>query len=125
MNAKKNGINQPNTKKKINSRQKGARFERQVLTRLAERTGERGRRTSDGYNQAARGDLEHPALAAYNVECKHREKVAINDWIDQSEADATADREPIVIWRTNKRGPYVNLRFDHFLDLVLGEADES
>lgn len=124
MSAEKNGIAQPN-KKKINSRQKGARFERAVLSWLAARTGERGRRTSDGYNQSSRGDIDHPALAAYNVECKHREKVAINDWIEQSEADAAADREPIVIWRTNKRGPYVNMKLEHFLDLLLGEEDAA
>lgn len=103
---------------RINSRQKGARFERAVLTRLKELTGTRGRRTSDGYNQGGRGDILHPALETYNVECKHREQIAMNDWIEQSENDAGDDKEPIVVWRTNKRGPYVNMRLDHFFDLL-------
>lgn len=103
----------------INSRQKGARFERAILTKLKELTGERGRRTSDGYNQSARGDIIHPLLDGYNAELKHREQIAMNDWIDQSEKDAAGQKEPIVIWRTNKRGPFVNMRLDHFFDLLL------
>lgn len=104
----------------INSRAKGARFERAVLKILEAATGLRGRRTSDGYSQAARGDIIHPLLENYSVECKHREQIALKDWIKQSEHDAagTGD-EPIVIWRTNKLKPRVDLTLDHFIELLL------
>ena len=107
----------------MNSRQKGARFEREVLNKLKERTGVRGRRTSDGYNQADRGDIIHPALEQYNVECKHREKIALAEWIAQSEQDAANHKEPIVVWRTNKIKARVDMTLEHFLELVIGGSN--
>lgn len=103
---------------KINSRAKGGRFERRILKDLEELTGIKGRRTSDGYNQSARGDIQHEFLEEYSVEAKHREQVALPKWIEQAESDAAEGKEPIVVWRTNKIGPYVNMRWEHFLDLV-------
>lgn len=111
---------------KINSRAKGGRFERAVLTYLKERTGIRGRRTSDGYDQSGRGDIEHPLLHRIHSELKHREQIALRDWIKQAEDDsAGTGRQPIVIWRTNSIKARVDLTLEHFVDLLLNQKEDD
>lgn len=106
----------------VNSRAKGARFERAICDFFKDLTGERARRTSDGYNQAGRGDILHPLLEQHNlhIECKHVEKLHFKDWIDQATADSeTTGKMPAIVWRTNRISPpRIDLDLADFFKLI-------
>lgn len=106
---------------KINSRAKGARFERWTCDLFKKHTGERARRTSDGYNQAQRGDIVHPLLerTKIHIENKHVETIALESWLKQADDDSVdTGKLPALIWRTNRVGPFVTLRPDVFMELL-------
>ena len=71
----------------INSKAKGARFERELASKLKAR----------GYNCrrgqqycGANGDADVVGLPGIHIEAKHQEKMQLYDWVEQAERDAGA-----------------------------------
>lgn len=100
---------------KINSRSKGARFERQIAKMLREYgyEAERGCQHSGGKDSPdVKCNLHKTHIEAKNVE-------ALNIWkaLEQSERDAGADEMPIVIFKRNRSKVYVALSFEDYMKL--------
>ena len=90
----------------MNSREKGARGERELaeFLRLFGYETRRGQQYS-----GANGDADVVGLPGIHIECKRVEKQAINDWLDQSINDTFAEMVakqehiiPVVFHRQNK-----------------------
>ncbi len=91
----------------MNSREKGARGERELAAYLREYGYEarRGQQFS-----GANGDADVEGLPGIHIECKRVEKTAINDWLAQAEGDAYAESLkrgeriiPVVFHRQNSK----------------------
>jgi hypothetical protein len=101
----------------INSREKGARFERQVASYL------RGY----GYNEARRtaqycGNTGEAAdvvgLPGIHIEAKHQEKMSLYDWIAQAKRDAAGSGKlPVVIHKKNNAAILVTMELDDWIEL--------
>lgn len=76
--------------KKINSKQKGARFERSLASIFREQGYKEARRTAQYCGNT--GDASDVVgLPGIHVEAKHQEKMALYDWIAQAKRDAEAN----------------------------------
>lgn len=100
---------------KINSRQKGARFERQIAHMLREHgfEAERGVQHQGGKDSPdVKCNLKNTHIEAKNVE-------ALNIWnaLAQSERDAGKDEMPIVIFKRNRSKVYVAMSFEDYMTL--------
>lgn len=106
----------------INSRQKGARAEREIAKILREH----------GYKDARRGqqycgtsgDADVVGLPGYHLEIKHVEKLNLESAWQQSVRDAKENEIPIVIHKKNRTPWKVTMSLDTFLKLVKG-GDEN
>ena len=101
----------------VNSKQKGARFER-TLARIL--------REEYGYNDAKRtaqfcgktGDAPDVAGLPYlHIEAKHQEQMRLYDWIAQAKRDAKAggDKLPAVFHKKNNCEILVSMPLDDFM----------
>lgn len=73
----------------INSKQKGARFERLLASRFREEGYDDARRTAQYYGNT--GDASDVVgLPGIHVEAKHAEQMRLYDWIAQAKRDAEA-----------------------------------
>ncbi len=109
---------------KINSRQKGARAEREVAKILTEK-GFEARRGQQFSGSPDSPDVICAALDGFHLEVKHVEKLNIHDAIAQAERDSRADQIPTVVHRKNKTKWLVTLSLDNFLTLVENESDDT
>ena len=95
------------------SRTKGAVGERELAKVIraygfsCERTGRNGR-TSE--------DVTHD-IPGVHLECKRREVLSIPAWLRQAEADAPADRVPVVAFRQSRQPWRVVLPLEELLRL--------
>ena len=65
----------------VNSKQKGARFERQLASRLREY----GFKTRRGQQYCgANGDADVVGLPGIHIEAKHQERMQLYDWMAQA-----------------------------------------
>jgi hypothetical protein len=99
----------------INSRVKGARFEREVAARLEELTGVSFKRELNQYRQSSLGDLiaDNPTWP-FSVEVKrYAEGAACKPaWRAQAQAAATATGKlPAVVYRFDRQGTRVSVPF--------------
>ena len=89
--------------KKINSKQKGARFERSLASIFREQGYKDARRTAQYCGNT--GDASDVVgLPGIHVEAKHQEKMALYDWIAQAKRDAEANNKgdlPAVFHKKN------------------------
>ena len=107
--------------KNLNSREKGARGERE----LAEFLRTHGYKARRGQQfSGANGDADVVGLPGIHIECKRVEKTAINDWLFQAITDARSGEVPVVFHRQNHdsknplKGQWkVTLRADDFMEL--------
>lgn len=99
----------------INSRDKGARYERKVAAMFREYgyEAERGCQHSGGKDSP---DVKHNALRLH-IEAKNVEKLNIWNALQQSKKDAGDDEIPIVVFKRNRSDTYVALPFDEFMEL--------
>lgn len=108
-----------NTKKKINSKQKGKNYELEIVHKLREYGYKEARRTSQFCGKS--GDASDViGLPGIHIECKHYKTQQFNyDWLDQAIADSKAKEEviPAVFHRTDQRDTVVTLRLDDFMTL--------
>ena len=98
----------------VNSRDKGARAERDLARRLREYgyDARRGQQFS-----GANGDPDVVGLPHIHIECKHVERLNIHDAMDQSRRDAREGEIPIVCHKKNHTGWLVTMDFEDFIEM--------
>lgn len=98
----------------MNSRQKGARGERE----LAEKLREYGFTTRRGQQYSgANGDADVVGVEGLHIECKRVEKLNLDDALAQSIRDARDGEMPVVMHRKNRAEWKVTMRLDDFIQL--------
>lgn len=98
----------------MNSRQKGARGERE----LAEKLREYGYETRRGQQYSgANGDADVVGVSGLHIECKRVEKLNIDDALMQSTRDARPGEIPVVMHRRNHTPWKVTMDLDDFMRL--------
>lgn len=107
----------------INSKQKGARSERELAHKLND-YGYECRRTAQYCGNT--GDASDVVgLPNIHIECKHQEKMRLYDWIAQAKHDAKDDLLPTVFHRKNNAEWLVTMTLDDWIKLYKGgEFDE-
>ena len=104
----------------VNSKQKGARFERHLASRFRE-YGYEARRTAQYCGNT--GDASDVVgLPGLHVEAKHQERMNLYDWMDQAKRDAEAGGEgrlPAVFHKKNNADILVTMRFEDFMNLYV------
>ena len=102
-------------KGKINSRDKGARFERLLAKMLREHgyEAERGCQHSGGKDSP---DVKHN-MTRLHIEAKDVEKLNIWNALEQSKRDAGDDEIPVVMFKRNRTQVYVAVPFEEFMEM--------
>ena len=99
----------------INSRSKGARFEREIAAWLRDTFGVEARR-----GQQFAGGPDSPDVIGWpgvHIEAKHVERLNIEDAMAQAERDA-GDAVPVVIHKRNRTATMLTVRLDQIEDLA-------
>lgn len=98
----------------INSREKGARFERELANKLKEY----------GYNCrrgqqycGANGDADVVGLPGIHIEAKAVERLNVHEAVKQATRDAKKDEIPAVFHKKNRQGVLVTVSFADFMRL--------
>lgn len=103
--------------KKINSKQKGARFERQLASIFRDYGYSESRRTAQYCGNT--GDASDVVgLPGLHIEAKHQEKMYLYDWVEQAKRDAAANGAiniPAVFHKKNNAEILVTLTLDGFM----------
>ena len=102
----------------VNSKQKGARFERQLASKFREH-GYDARRTAQycGNTGDAADVIGLPGL---HIEAKHQETMRLYDWIGQAKRDAMANGRgnlPAVFHKKNNAPILVTMELDDFMQI--------
>ena len=96
----------------MNSRQKGARGERE----LAEKLREYGYETRRGQQYSgANGDADVVGIPGIHIECKRVERLNIDEALSQAERDARDGEMPVVMHRKNRAEWKVTMLLDDFM----------
>ncbi len=110
----------------INSKQKGARSERECAE-LIRKHGFEARRSAQycgNTGEAADITTDLP----YHIEVKHQERLEIDKWWEQATHDAKeSGKEPILVFRKNNQRWRVCMDFEKFLEMqqkVLGKTEK-
>ena len=105
--------------KKINSKQKGARFERLLASRFRDYGYAESRRTAQYCGNT--GDASDVVgLPGLHIEAKHQEKMYLYDWMEQAKRDAIAGGQnalPAVFHKKNHAEILVTMEFDDFMQI--------
>ena len=97
-----------------NSKQKGARGERELSSKLKEY----GYSTRRGQQYCgANGDADVVGLPGIHIECKRVEKLKIYDAISQAKADAKENELPTVFHRKNNSEWLVTMTLDDWMKI--------
>ena len=98
----------------INSKQKGARGERELSSKLKEY----GYKTRRGQQYCgANGDADVIGLVGIHIECKRVERLNIYDAISQAKSDAKEGELPTVFHRKDRSEWLVTMTFDNWMKL--------
>lgn len=98
----------------INSRQKGARFERQLASKLKD-YGYDCRRGQQYCG--ANGDADVVGLPYIHIEAKHQERMQLYDWMAQAKRDARPDELPVVFHKKNNADILVTMSLDDWIKM--------
>jgi len=100
----------------VNSKQKGARFERQLASLFRE-YGYNARRTAQYCGNT--GDASDVVgLPGIHIEAKHQERMQLYDWMAQAKRDAAGtDRLPAVFHKKNNASILVTMEFEDWMRL--------
>lgn len=105
----------------VNSKQKGARFERLLASKLRE-YGYDARRTAQYCGNT--GDASDViGLPGLHIEAKAQETMRLYDWMAQAKRDAAAGggkRLPAVFHKKNNAAILVTMEFDDFMKIYQG-----
>lgn len=98
----------------VNSRQKGARAERALASKLREYgfDSRRGQQFS-----GANGDPDVTGLPGIHIECKHVQRLNILDAMAQSKGDAKGGEYPVVIHKKDRTEWLVTMRLGDWIEL--------
>lgn len=101
----------------INSKQKGARFERHLASKFREYGYADSRRTAQYCGNT--GDASDVVgLPGIHIEAKHQERMQLYDWMDQAKRDASGTGNlPVVFHKKNNSEILVTMQFDSFMKL--------
>ena len=104
--------------KTINSKQKGARFERLLASKFRE-YGYEARRTAQYCGNT--GDASDVVgLPGIHIEAKHQEKMCLYDWMEQAKRDSAAggeNRLPAVFHKKNNADILVTMTFEDWMTI--------
>lgn len=101
------------------SRDKGARFERELAGKFREYGYTGSQRTAQHCGKNG-GKPDVIGVPYIHIEAKHQEKMYLYDWMEQAKRDATAAGEgnlPAVFHRKNHAEILVTMRFDDWIQL--------
>ena len=102
----------------VNSKQKGARFERLLASKFRE-YGYEARRTAQYCGNT--GDASDVVgLPGFHIEAKHQERMCLYEWMAQAKRDAEANGKgylPTVFHKKNNAEILVTMTFDDFMNL--------
>ena len=100
----------------VNSKQKGARFERLLASRFRE-YGYEARRTAQYCGNT--GDASDVVgLPGIHIEAKHQEQMRLYDWMAQAKRDADGTGKiPVVFHKKNNAEILVTLELESFMDI--------
>lgn len=102
----------------INSKQKGARFERKLASRFRD-YGYNARRTAQYCGNT--GDASDVVgLPGIHIEAKHQERMSLYEWIAQAKRDSAAGGKnllPVVFHKKNNAEILVSMEFDVFMEI--------
>lgn len=101
---------------KINSKQKGARFERTLASKFRE-YGYEARRTAQYCGNT--GDASDVVgLPGLHIEAKHQETMRLYEWVSQAKRDSEGTgRLPAVFHKKNNAEILVTMTLDDFMNL--------
>lgn len=99
----------------INSKQKGARFERTLANILKKDYGYDTRRGQQYCG--ANGDADVVGLPGIHIEAKHQERMQLYDWMAQAKSDAKDGEIPAVFHKKNNCEILVTLPLDEFMKI--------
>jgi Holliday junction resolvase len=104
----------------VNSKQKGARFEREIASKLRDYGYLDARRTAQYCGNT--GDASDViGLPGIHIECKHAEQFRIYDWMRQAIRDSSkTDNKPAVFYRKNNAETLVCMRLNDWMELYRG-----
>lgn len=99
----------------VNSRDKGARYERQLAKMIREHgyEAERGCQHAGGKDSP---DIK-TSMKGIHIEAKNVEHLNVWNALAQSERDAGEDEIPVVMFKRNRSKTYVALPFDEFMEM--------
>lgn len=98
----------------MNSKQKGARGERELAKVLRAH----GFKTRRGQQYCgANGDADVVGLPNIHIECKRVERLNLYDAIAQAKSDAKQDEIPVVMHRKDKCDWLVTMSLDDFIEI--------
>ena len=107
--------------KAINSRQKGAKGERELANFLREH----GFESRRGQQYSGRtGEADVVGLPGIHIECKRVERLDLDAALEQSVRDARAGEIPVVIHRKNRQSWRITMYLEDFLKYYGGEQNE-
>ena len=102
----------------VNSKQKGARFERKLSSRFRD-YGYNTRRTAQYCGNT--GDASDVVgLPGIHIEAKHQERMSLYEWIAQAKRDSAAGGKnllPVVFHKKNNAEILVSMEFDVFMEI--------
>lgn len=101
----------------VNSKQKGARFERQLASKFREFGYADSRRTAQYCGNT--GDASDVVgLPGIHVEAKHQERMSLYDWIDQAKRDSKGTGNiPAVFHKKNNAEILVTMTLDDWMKI--------
>lgn len=106
----------------VNSKQKGARFERQLAGLFRDYGYTEARRTAQYCGNT--GDASDVVgLPGIHVEAKHQERMQLYDWMDQAKRDAKAGGAgllPVVFSKKNNHSILVTMELDDWMKIYRG-----
>lgn len=101
----------------INSKQKGAKGERELAKKLCE-YGYNVRRTVQYNGKAEEGEADLKGLPDIHIECKRTERLSLYDSVDQAKRDSsTTGKIPVVFHRKNNCEWLAIMPLDEFMKL--------
>ena len=107
---------------KINSRDKGARGERELSSKLKE-YGYQARRGQQF--SGANGDADVVGLPGIHIECKRVERLNLYDAMAQAKSDARDGEVPTVFHRKDRCEWLVTMRLDDWMKLYKNQGGET
>lgn len=105
----------------MNSQRKGKKFELEVAKLLNKKFGTNVRRTPQSGGMDFKGDIIQldGILSEFSFECKHQENLNFYKAQEQAERDCPIGKTPLMINKRNFGEPYVRLKLNDFLNILL------